>query len=128
MVQYNHFKNIEEESDFILQLPLKELKKYAVSADFQMTTMAVKEPSAEYFTKEAALVQQLSLKELKNALGQNITAIPLEDKISKTGLTKDIIQQIEKEKEKASLENIIAYCKGLGIRFKDFLPEVFGVG
>ncbi len=121
------FKNIEEESDFILDLPLKKLKKYETNAEFIMTTSGVEEPVAEYFTKEATLIQQLSLDELKNALGQNVNSIPLEEKLSKTGLTKEIIQLIEKDKGKASLENIIAYCKGLGIRFRDFLPEVFGV-
>ena len=119
------FKNIEEESDFILDLPLKELKKYETNAEFIMTTSGVEEPPAEYLTKEAALVQRLSLNDIKNALGQNITTIPIEDKISKTGLTKEIIQLIEKDKGKANLENIIAYCKGLGIRFRDFLPELF---
>ena len=88
--------------------------------------MGVEEPAPDYFTKEVELIQQLSLTALKNALGQDITSIPLEDKISKTGLAKDVIQQIEKDKGKASLEDIITYCKGLGIRFRDFLPEVFG--
>lgn len=120
------FKNIEEENDFILDLPLKDLKKYEVNATFQMATEGMEEPAADYLTKEAELIQQLSLTALKNALGEKINSIPLEDKISKTGLAKDIIQQIEKDKGKASLENIIAYCKGLGIRFRDFLPEVFG--
>lgn len=124
----NNFKNIEEEGEFILNLPLKDLKKYATQAEFQMTTLGAEEPPAEYFTKEAELVQNMSLKELKNALGQYISTISIEDKIAKTGLPKDAIQLIEKNKGKASLENIIAYCKGLGIRFEDFLPEVFGVG
>jgi hypothetical protein len=106
---------------------LQELKKYESNAEFMMTTSGVEEPAVEYFTKEAALVQQLSLHEIKNAVRQNITSIPIEDKISKTGLPKEIIQLIENDKGKASLENIIAYCKGLGIRFRDFLPEVFGV-
>jgi hypothetical protein len=47
------FKTIVEESDYILDLPLKELKKYEINAEFIMTTLGVEELAAEYFNKEA---------------------------------------------------------------------------
>jgi len=46
-------------------------------------------------------------------------------KAAKTGLSKKVIKKIETNKQKATLEEIIAYCKGLQINFKDFLPELF---
>ena len=46
-------------------------------------------------------------------------------KSAKTGLSKKVIKKIETNKQKATLEEIIAYCKGLQISFKDFLPELF---
>ncbi len=46
-------------------------------------------------------------------------------KAAKTGLSKKVIKKIETNKQKATLEEIMAYCKGLQISFKDFLPELF---
>jgi uncharacterized protein YaaW (UPF0174 family) len=78
-------------------------KHYDVDTDYALTTSMVQEAAAP------------SLKKL----------LSLSEKATKTGLTQEQILLIETDKSKASLSEIMHYCKGLGIEYADFLPELF---
>ena len=81
-------------------------KHYEIDEDYALETSMVKEAVAP------------SLKKLLN----------LSEKANKTGLTQAQILLIETDKSKASLAEIMRYCKGLGIEYADFLPELFEKG
>jgi hypothetical protein len=62
----------------------------------------------------------MSLEVWRNRIPNNIAL-----KMSKTGLAPQRILLIESDKLQAPLFEIIQYCNGLNIAFKDFLPELF---
>lgn len=76
-----------------------------------------------YISKK--LLQDMSVSELRAMLYQSFTKAELKEKMLKTGLSKRTIQQIENNKEQATLQDIIIYCRSLNIDIQDFLPEVF---
>ena len=51
--------------------------------------------------------------------------LTIQEKVKLTGLSKEEIIKIETNKQKATLEQIIEYCKGLKIKYEEFLPELF---
>jgi hypothetical protein len=107
-----------EQSDLLLQsLSATELKKIAADASFKIGgfTGIVEEDT---ISEEDFLLQNMSLSELRQMLS-------LEEKIQQTGLPKERVQQIERDRTQATLAELIQYCRGLNIAYKDFLPELF---
>ncbi len=49
----------------------------------------------------------------------------MQDKIIQTGLNENTILLIETNKYRATLAELISYCKGLNISYRQFLPELF---
>ena len=74
------------------------------------------------------IIQNMSLKELRNlpTTKIQIDKSSLDEKAAITGLDKQVIRKLEKQKEKATLQEIIIYCRKSGIAFRDFLPELYG--
>lgn len=103
----------------------------------KFTKIVCEAPEEEPILEEDLLLHSMSATELKALfdkskpinLNNNQQEISpkkvLKAKAAKTGLSKKAIKKIETNKQKATLEEIIAYCKGLQINFKDFLPELF---
>lgn len=128
----------QEIEDKIHAMSIKELKQWFENATpIEIKINPNELPPEEPILEEELLLQSMSVAEL-NALYEKSTPInlaevapktappKLKEKVAKTGLSKKVIKKIETNKYKATLEEIIAYCKGLKINFKDFLPELFG--
>jgi len=131
-------KEIEAMEDKIHSMSVAELKAMAKNARFVTTIGEIGEQAEEEPDPEwVDLLQSMSATQLR-AFHENGTFINMTDKqqkmldkelrkqkAAKTGLSKKVIKKIETNKQKATLEEIIAYCTGLQISYKDFLPELF---
>lgn len=62
------------------------------------------------------------LKKLFKPIGQKYS---MQHKITRTGLDENTILLIETNKYRASLGELINYCNGLHLSYKEFLPELF---
>ena len=123
--------SVEEQDDLIQSLSLKELRamsKKSVPISFEITD--TQEEFDEIPLTMDAYIQNLQLKELKQLVHnsfmlQSIQFEVLEHKAKLTGLDKYVILLIEKQKESATLSQIMTYCRKLNIPFKTFLPELY---
>ena len=121
-------QELDKQADILQSMSLKELKSVfsngkAVSVVVEYTEeekLAFKEDAE--LTKEEIFLQNMSVKELKELFK---SPTPIAEKTAKTGLSEKAILRVEKNRKKATLEEIIAYCQGLKISFQDFLPELF---
>ncbi|MEM6317622.1 MAG: helix-turn-helix transcriptional regulator [Bacteroidota bacterium] len=130
-------KEIEEMEDKIHSMSVAELKEMVKKVEFVPVNIDPSElPEEEPEPEWVDTIQSMSVAELKEVFknGNSITVGELlaeddspilKEKVHKTGLSQVVIQQIETNKYKATLEEIIAYCKGLKISYQDFLPELF---
>ena len=107
-----------EQSDLLLQsLSAAELREIAANTPFKMGGFTgVAEDLV--ISEEDFMLQNMSLSDLRKLFS-------LEDKIAQTGLPRERVQQIERDRTQATLAELIQYCRGLNIAFKDFLPELF---
>jgi hypothetical protein len=107
-----------EQSDLLLQsLSAAELREIAANMPFEMDGFTgIADDLA--ISEEDFMLQNMNLSDLRKMFN-------LEDKIAKTGLPKERVQQIERDRTQATLAELIQYCRGLNIAFKDFLPELF---
>jgi hypothetical protein len=130
------FDNIEEQDEFIQSLPLKELKKLNEGNQFLFINKgeieANNDDDIQYLNSMDETIQNMQLNELKEIYyKKQLTSLADEELITEkaklTGLDKKIILLIETKKEKATLEQIIIYCKKLNIPFQKFVPEFFKV-
>ena len=112
-------------------MPLKQWKNIAKNSVVLFQNKGEIQPEAEEVEAEkeaeAAKWQSLSLRELRNLHKQSSILISptLAEKASITGLPQEVIQKLETQKEKATLEEIITYCNRLHIPFQQFVPELF---
>ncbi len=107
-----------EQSDLLLQsLSADKLRELAANVPFK--TGGFKGKVEDMAILEADLrIQNRGLSELKQR-------VSLEEKMKHTGLPVERVQQIERDKNQATLAELIQYCRGLNIAFKDFIPELF---
>lgn len=128
------FKSKEEMAVFIQNLPLNEFRKiFEENSIFLFKNdgrypIGKEEEEDEEMIRQAELIQNMSLKELRNlpTTKIQIDKSSLDEKAAITGLDKQVITKLEKQKEKATLQDIMIYCRKLGIPFRDFLPELYG--
>lgn len=119
---------LEKEADKIQKMPLNQWRKTIANQPVVLfqnkgEIIAEVEEIEEEKEQEAINLQKLSLRELRNLHKQ---ALPnLQEKVVITGLSQEVIQKLETQKEKATLEEIITYCSRLRIPFQEFLPELF---
>jgi len=132
-------KEIEAMEDKIHSMSVAELKAMAKNARFITTIgdigeQAEEEPEPEWVdlmhsmsaTQLRAFYKHGTLVDLTAKQQKMLDKELRKEKAAKTGLSKKVIKKIETNKQKATLEEIIAYCKGLQISYCDFLPELFG--
>jgi len=128
------FKSIDEQDDFIQSLSLKELKKLNKKNQllFQNNGEIIPEPEEESSDLIAfdEYIQRLQLTELKKIFSDKQSVNQLDDvalgeKVKITGLDRNVILIIETKKEKATLEQIMIYCKQLHIPYQQLIPEFF---
>lgn len=131
------FKSKEEMAVFIQNLPLNELRKifeensiflFKNDGRYPIDKEEEEEEEDEELIRQDETIQNMSLEELRNlpTTKIHINKPSLEEKSAITGLDKQVITKLEKQKEKATLQDIMIYCRKLGIAFKDFLPELYG--
>ena len=107
-----------EQSDLLLQsLSAAELREIAANVSFKTSGFKGKAEDLA-ITEEDVWVQSMSLAELRKR-------ISLEEKTKHTGLAVERVQQIERDKNQATLAELMQYCRGLNIAYRDFLPELF---
>lgn len=127
-------KELEAQDDMIQNMSVKELKTLFskgksrtvdTNALYSEEQQSVFQEEIECSEEELSL-HNMSPIELNNLYKRSKKLLPIAEKTAKTGLSKKVIERLEKNKRKATLEEIIAYCQGLKISFREFLPELFG--
>ena len=108
-------KTREELDEMIQNMPLNELKEFVNDAFYNSISITVGDILAE---EETFVVEEPWV-----PYGMTPS---LAEKMKKTGLTKESLLKVEQNKQKATLEEIIAYCRGLNISFDDFIADVWG--
>lgn len=126
-------KAINKQDDYLQSLSLMELKELANEGEFLFRGEGdfVAEPDIEtidYRTIDE-LIQNTQLAELKKIFKDQEFAhqadeLDIVTKARITGLDKNTILLIESKKEKATLEQIMTYCRKLQIPFQQLIPEV----
>ncbi len=112
---------LDKQDEAIQKLSLDTLKKRANQARFVTRSYeGTQTDSDDVLTAGEIAIQQTPLEVWRNRAANNIAL-----KMSKTGLAPQRILLIESDKLQVPLFEIIQYCNGLNIAFKDFLPELF---
>jgi len=128
------FTNIDEQDDFIQSLSLNELKKMNEKNQILFQNNGEIKPEAELENSNLIAfdeyVQKMQLSELKKMFqnkpaNKQIDETEISEKSKITGLDKNVILIIETKKEKATLEQIMIYCKKLHIPYQKLIPEIF---
>ena len=121
------FESIEEQDSYLQNIPLKDLKDMEENLKFvSITQVDVNEEQAVNELDEQ--VMKITLKDLKVIVEEGLLEereLTIQEKVKLTGLSKEEIIKIETNKQKATLEQIIEYCKGLKIKYEEFLPDLF---
>ena len=121
-----NYKTTEQQDDYIQSMSIDELKTSFVGKPIFTENENI--GMIDEYDDIDEKIQNLQINELENfvnsakQLEQNNT---LQYKIKHTGLDKNSIQLIENNKHRATLEQLISYCKGLKISYKEFLPELY---
>ena len=120
------------QAEIIQNMSLDELKKFNENSTFIFKNdgrypIDKEEEEDEELLHQDETIQNMSLQELRNlpTTKIHINKPSLKEKAAITGLDKQVITKLEKQKEKATLQEIMIYCKKLGISFRDFLPELY---
>ncbi|MCF8365008.1 MAG: hypothetical protein K9H16_04460 [Bacteroidales bacterium] len=128
----NNWTNIQDDS--IQSLSLKELKELIIEDEFLFPSkgdfVSKSYPEENDYRTIDELIQNTQLAELKKIFkDQELThqadELAIATKASITGLDKNTILLIETKKEKATLEQIMTYCRKLHIPFQQLIPEIF---
>jgi len=117
-------ENLVEQDEKIQKLSISALNAMFEKASAIQIDSVVADSKEGYLVHDE-MIQNMPLKNLKNLVEASFSSVSIDQKIAKTGLSENAIRQIESNRYRATLEEIIAYCKGLKIQFKDFVPEFF---
>jgi hypothetical protein len=109
---------IEKQDALLQSLPLDVLKKWEQKPSFKKGAFQGVAPAEEALTEMDLAIHQTPLAVWKQTLNLAV-------KVSKTGFSTERIEIIEQNKMQATLAEIVQYCRGLNIAFKDFLPELY---
>ncbi len=117
------YETLEKQDDLIQSLDVSDIKTDLIGKSL-FRAKPVGNNSDEYIESDFA-IQNLTTDELKQLSGQEKLNISMQDKIIQTGLNENTILLIETNKYRATLAELIRYCKGLNISYRQFLPELF---
>ena len=121
------FGSNEERDPYLQSSSVEDLKGFTDELVFYSVSKNSRDEDAE-FSGEDQQIMALSIEELRSltsGLHPMAEKFPIEKKVKLTGLSEETIQKIETDKYQATLQEIIAYCKGLKIPYKEFLSELF---
>ena len=122
------YKTTEQQDDFIQSLTIDELKTSFVGKSIAIQKADENIESFDEYLETDNEIQNLQINELRNFVKsekQQKQKFTIQYKITQTGLDKNTIQLIENNKHRATLGQLISYCKGLKISYKEFLPELY---
>ncbi len=126
MTDNNHIeKTIEQQDDFIQSLSVLDIKKDLIGEPVLRSKNA-KSVDNEYLKSDFE-IQKLTINELKELSSLEKSSFSMKYKIAKTGLDENTILLIETNKYRATLAELMSYCKGLNISYRQFLPELFSL-
>ncbi len=117
------YETPEKQDDFIQSLDISDIKANLIGQ-----SVLKAEPNANKLDEYSEVdfeIQNLRIEELKQLSKKEETEISMQYKITQTGLNENTILLIETNKYKATLAELMSYCKGLGISYRKFLPELF---
>jgi len=117
------YETPEKQDEFIQSLSISDIKTNLTGKSVLKTKPKTDEPN-EYIEMDFEL-QNLSISELKQLQEQENFNASMQYKIIQTGLDENTILLIETNKYRASLAELISYCRGLNISYRKFLPELF---
>lgn len=123
----NNFTNktSAQQDDYIQSLSIDELKSSFVGKSVFIGNENI--TMADEYVETDVEIQNLQINELRNFVnnaGQPEQKYTIQYKITHTGLDENTILLIETNKYRATLEQLISYCKGLKINYEEFLPEL----
>lgn len=117
------YKTAEQQDDFIQSLNVADIKSRIIGQSI-MVGKAGTENEEEYSETDLE-IQNLSLNELKQLSKSEKPTTSIQYKITQTGLDENTILLIETNKYRATLAELMSYCRGLNISYRKFLPELF---
>jgi hypothetical protein len=117
------YKTAEQQDDFIQSLNVADIKSRIIGQSI-MVGKAGTENEEEYSETDLE-IQNLSLNELKQLSKPEKPTTSIQYKITQTGLDENTILLIETNKYRATLAELMSYCRGLNISYRKFLPELF---
>ncbi len=115
------YETPEKQDDFIQSLDISILKTDLIGK-YKFKAKPVNNELADYSDNDFE-IQNLSIDSLKEISVQENTS--MQYKITRTGLNENTILLIETNKYRATLAELMRYCKGLNISYRKFLPELF---
>lgn len=124
-------ENIDESDDYIQSLDIDQLRQLEKNSTFLFTNEPSLFPEDDQFYSEIDdYIQSLQLSELKeiesnSQMINKISQSTIKHKSRITGLDERIIILIETKHEKATLEQLMTYCKKLNVPYQKIMPEFF---
>ncbi len=118
----------EQQDSYIQSLSINELKTSFTGKPVFTQNINENITIAENSTETDKEIKNLQINELRNFVNtakQKEQKYTIQYKIAQTGLDENTILLIETNKYRATLEQLISYCKGLRISYKSFLPELY---
>ena len=117
------YETIEQQDNFIQSLSISDIKNQIIGQEITVDKIIIEQENEDF--ESDFEIQNLSLDKLKTLANINKENLSIQHKITKTGLDANTILLIETNKNRATLEELITYCKGLNISYQTFLPELF---
>ena len=117
------YQTPEQQDDFIQSLNVSDIKNDIVGQSIMVGKAGAKNEE-EYLDTDFE-IQNMSFNDLKQISEPKKETYSIQYKITHTGLDANTILLIETNKYRATLQELMLYCKGLNISYKKFLPELF---
>ena len=122
------YETAELQDGYIQSLSIEELKTSFIGKPVFTQSSDENIVTGDQVLETDEEIQNLQINELKNFVNktkQINEKDTIQYKIIQTGLNENTILLIETNKYRATLEQLISYCNGLEISYKDFLPELY---
>lgn len=122
------YETPEKQDDFIQSLCIDELKTSFIGKSVFTQKVNENITNADEYLKADREIQDLQINELVNfvkSAKQSAQNKTIQYKIIQTGLDENTIHLIETNKHRATLGQLISYCEGMKISYKEFLPELY---
>lgn len=126
-----NLENIDESDDYIQSLDINQLRQLEKNSNF----LFYNDPSDileddQFYLEIDNYIQSMQLSELKeiesnSQMINKISQSTIKHKSKITGLDERIIILIETKHEKATLEQLMTYCKKLHVPYQKIMPEFF---